>query len=101
MNALFRWEGCNMSPDGIILNRHTHTFPTGPWRRGDGAAGGVEDGQRLPEDGRVAAVPALPDRPRLHPHGLRRPLQGHQDVVRRAPRRSRPRPGLFCLFLYM
>ena len=88
-----------MSPDGIILNRYTHTFPTGPWRRGDGAAGGVEDGQRLPEDGRVAAVPALPDRPRLHPHGLRRPLQGHQDVVRRAPRRSRPRPGLFGLFL--
>ena len=89
-----------MSPDGIILNRYTHTFPTGPWRRGDGAAGGVEDGQRLPEDGRVAAVPALPDRPRLHPHGLRRPLQGHQDVVRRAPRRSRPRPGLFRLPQY-
>ena len=56
----------------------------------------MEDGERLSEDGRVPAVPSLPDRPRLHPHGLRRPLQGYQVLVRRTTRGPRPRAGQFC-----
>ena len=68
---------------------------TGFGRRGDGVARRMEDGERLSEDGRVLAVPSLPDRPRLHPHGMRRPLKGHQVVVRRTTRGSRPRAGQF------
>ena len=70
-------------------------LPTGPGRGGDSFARRMENGQRLSEDGRVPAVPSLPDRPGLHPHGMRRPLKGHQVVVRRTTRGSRPRAGQF------
>ena len=73
---------------------HNLSCPSkGPWRRRDRVARRLEDGERQPEDGRVLAVPALPDRARLHPHGVHRPLEGRQDLVRRTARGSRPHPS--------